>query len=105
DVRGSISIGGLAGNVSAALDGEPSLIRNCYNGGHVFWGTHSGKIVGSVEDEGAIAYDHAYYDKDAVPDVSVGNFASAEGITALSAAQIVSQELADLLNEADEEAF
>ena len=105
DVRGSISIGGLAGNVSAALDGEPSLIRNCYNGGHVFWGTHSGKIVGSVEAESAIAYEHVYYDKEAVPDVSVGNFVSAEGITALNAAQIVSQELADLLNEADEEAF
>lgn len=106
EVIASKSIGGLAGSICRSLNPEAEAnIKNCYQIGHVHWGTYSGTIAGYVEDGSNMAnYTGVYYNRDEVPEIAAGNFKeiSASG---MKEEELKSQSFVDTMNSGKEDGY
>lgn len=106
EVIASKSIGGLAGSVCRSLNPDvPVSIKNCYNIGHVHWGTYSGKVAGYAETGANLAeYVNVFYNREDVPDIAAGNFAEISAV-GCKKAELKSADFAASMNSRKEESY
>lgn len=98
-IRGTFRLGGIVGKITAAKEDVP-VIDNCYNLGHVNWGTYSGKIIGYT-DVAELNIANTYYNAEQVPNMGIGNvqpFITNSGVIPKTKAELTSGEFVDTLN-------
>lgn len=100
-IRGTFRLGGIVGKITAVNeDSENAVLDNCYNIGHVNWGTYSGKIIGFT-DVSELNITNTYYDREQIPDMGIGNvqpFVNNDGIIPKTNSELKSNNFADILN-------
>lgn len=100
-IRGTFRLGGIVGKISAIdEDFTEPVFDNCYNLGHVNWGTYSGKVIGFTAVP-ELNISNTYYNMEQIPDMGIGNvqpFITNDEVIGKTKAELTDKEFVNLLN-------